>query len=101
MKYIKLFENFENGELVPPKGWKLTDQWEGNNGDPNFVFGNASFEITIEFWDHTKSYSIGFHELGDNYIVPLDKRYQKSNIKPADVQKELDEMSNMLNDYTD
>lgn len=109
MKHLKSFdklnENALQNKLIPifPENtsWKLSDSWEGNNGDLNFSFSNGPFEITAEFWDPTKTYSVGFRELGDKYLVPQEKRYQTDNLKDlTEVKKEMSKMMDFLEQYS-
>jgi len=109
MKHLKSFENLNENvlqnKLIPifPENptWKLSDSWEGNDGDINFSFTNGPFEVTAEFWDPTSTYTVGFRETGDKYLVPEGKRYQSGNLKDlAEVKKEMSKMMDFLEEYS-
>lgn len=110
MKHIKLFEAFKMNEKYTDSDipvfdnhpdWKQEDSWEGNDGDVNFTYVNSKFEIIVEFWDPDNTYTVGFKELGDKYLIPDGERYQAGGLKNMkEIEKAIDDMMTFLEKHT-
>lgn len=105
---IKRFNDFINEakldtvQLKVPAGWSIQDSWESNSGNEMqyiLIDDTKTFTITIEWQNFDESYSIGFGEVGEKYIVDTVDRYQVNSLKGTKTNKAILEMANFLKKY--